>query len=126
EPGISVSVAARRPPVQDSAAATFSDFIRHRSSSDCARSRSSGSAMSVTPGQPDRRIGERRDAFAASGEAELFAGGRLPPDARHRNAGDLGDARAHALAMGTNALCFAYERDVDTADAPATRRDPLH
>src|SRR5262249_45181317 len=88
-------------------------------------SSSSGSAMSVAPGQADRGIGECRDAFAAPGETELLAGGRLPSHPRHRNAGDLGDPGAHGVAMRANARRLAHDSDVEMGNAPATRLDPL-
>src|SRR3954463_14465063 len=97
EPGMSVSAPATRPPVQDSAVATVSFRIRHRSSSERERARASLPLMSlaptlIVPRQPDGGAGSRRDAFLAAGKAEPFAGRRLHRDARDVEPGDLGDA----------------------------------
>src|SRR3954466_9943426 len=101
EPGMSVSAAATRPPVQDSAVAIVSLRIRHRSSSERERARASLPLMSVAPafidpalivpGKPDGGAGGRGDAFLAAGEAEPFAGGRLHCDTRDVEAGDVGN-----------------------------------
>ena len=81
--------------------------------------------IAVAPGQPDGGIGERRHAFAAAGEAHLLAGGRLHADALDRHAGDLGDARAHRVAMRADARRLADDGDVEMGDAPAAGAHPL-
>src|SRR3954453_8805370 len=107
EPGISVSAPATSPPVQDSAVAMVSLRLRHKSSSERERARASLPLISVAPtfivpGQADGGAGHRRDPFLAPGEAEPFAGGGLHRHAREIQAGDLGDARAHRIAVGTD------------------------
>src|SRR5450830_753472 len=103
EPGISVSAAATRPPVHDSAVAMVSLRIRQRSSSERERALASLPLMSVAPfagalnllipGQADCRSCHRRDTFFTAGEAEALAGGGLYRYARQRQSGDFGDAR---------------------------------
>src|SRR4051812_4723002 len=130
EPGISVSVAATRPPVQDSAVAMVSFFARQRSSSARACARSSSSAISVAPNnlgrsvdpwQANGRVREGRDALAAPGEAQFLAGRRLDRYAGFRNARDLGNARPHGVAMRTDARCLAHDRGIEMSDAAAAR-----
>src|SRR4051812_13579050 len=104
EPGISVSAAATSPPVQDSAVAMVSLRIRHRSSSERARARGSLPLISVLPAfivprQPDGGAGGGGDAFLAAGEAQPLAGGGLDRHPRHIEAGDLGNARPHGVAV---------------------------
>src|SRR6516162_8398296 len=89
EPGISVSVPATRPPVQDSAVASVSLRLRQRSSSERARARASLPLMLCAPGETDGGARRRRDAFLATGEAEPLAGRRLHRNARDVNAGNL-------------------------------------
>src|SRR6202521_2919184 len=99
EPGISVSAPATRPPVQDSAVAIVSLRIRHRSSSERERARASLPLILFAPGQADGGAGHRGDAFLTASESEPFAGGRLHGNPRQRQSRDLGDARAHGVAV---------------------------
>ena len=55
----------------------------------------------------------------AAGEAELLAGGRLDADAVDRDAGDLGDARAHGVAMRADLRGLAHDGDIEMGDAAA-------
>ena len=63
--------------------------------------------------------------FAAPGEAELLAGGRLHADTRRRDAGDLGDARAHGVAVRADPRRLADDRDIEMRDASAARLHAL-
>src|SRR5437660_875894 len=102
---MSVNAAATRPPVQDSAVAMVSLRIRQRSSSERERARVSLPPISVVPAlvvvprQPDGGAGSSRDAFLAPGEAEPLAGRGLDGHPRHIQSGDLGDPRAHGVAV---------------------------
>src|SRR6185312_5026058 len=118
-PGISVSVPATRPAVQDSAVA-ISRFLRlQMSSRRFAASTMSSSSIGRAPRQPHRRGGVGGDAFAAPGEAELLAGRRLDRDAGDLDAGKLRDARAHGVAVRADARSLAHDVDVDMRDAAA-------
>src|SRR5712691_13031906 len=77
------------------------------------------------PRQPNGGVGESRNAFAAPGEAELLAGCRLDRHAACRNASDLGNARAHGIAMRTDAGRLAHDRGIEMGDAPAARLHAL-
>src|SRR5262249_56392614 len=120
EPAISVRVAATSPPVQDSAAAILSLFARHRSSRVRACSISSRSAIgaapransSLAPRQADGGGGKRRHAFAAAGKSHFLAGRRLHRDAPRRDPGELGNARAHCVAMPAGPLRLAHSAGV--------------
>src|SRR5437762_11084613 len=101
---MSVSVAARSPPVQDSAVASLSRFCRQRSSKArtaaiASWSDNPWSDMSISPGQPHGRSSEGDNAFATPGEAEPFAGRRLYRHALARDAHDFGDTHAHSVAV---------------------------
>src|ERR1019366_7088302 len=100
EPGISVSAPATRPPVQDSAVAMVSLRIRQRSSSERERARASLPLMSVAP------------TFIVPGQAD---GG----------ARDLGDARAHGVAVRADFRALADQGHVEMRDASAARGNPL-
>src|SRR6516165_8315812 len=134
EPGMSVSVAASSPPVQDSAAAMVNLRIRQSSMRPRAAAFSSCSVISATipmgknsilPWQPYGGGCERRHAFAASDESELLAGGRLDGHTRHIDAGDLGDARAHDVAMRADAGRLTDHIDVEMGDTAAARPQAL-
>src|SRR6266403_1260740 len=135
EPGISVSAPATRPPVQDSAVAIVSLRIRQRSSSERERARASLPLMSIAPAfvvpafivprQADGGARERGDAFLAAGETEPFAGGCLHGHAREAQPGDLGDARAHGVAVRANFRTLANQGHIEMRDAAAARGDPL-
>src|ERR1700760_1146386 len=105
---MSVSAAATRPPVQDSAVAIVSLRDRQRSSSVRAIARASLPGIWSRlpafrgPRQTNGGAGGGCDAFLAAGEAEPLAGGRLDRDTRHIHTGDLGDPRPHLVAQGTN------------------------
>src|SRR5262249_32275156 len=77
------------------------------------------------PGQADGRSRHGGNAFAASGEAELLAGGRLDADAIDRDAGDLGDALAHGVAMRTDLRGLAHDGEIEVDDAAAALRHAL-
>src|SRR6185437_12142423 len=77
------------------------------------------------PGQANRRGGVGDDAFAATGEAELLAGGGLHADARDVDAGDAGDRRAHGVAMRTDPRRFGDDVEIEMRDHAAARLDPL-
>src|ERR1019366_5015391 len=130
EPGISVSAPATRPPVQDSAVAMVSLRIRQRSSSERERARASLPLMSVAPtfivpGQADGGARDRGDAFLAAGEPEVLAGGRFYRNPRQSEAGDLGDARAHGVAVRADFRALADQGHVEMRDASAARGNPL-
>ena len=76
-------------------------------------------AISPSPGQPHRGGREGDDAFAAAGEPHLLAGGGLDRHALLRHAGNLGDPRAHGVAMRADARRLADHRDVEMRDQPA-------
>src|ERR1700716_1832123 len=108
---MSVSAAATRPPVQDSAVAMVSLRIRQRSSSERARARVSLPPILVAPAfvvpafivptfivptfiaprQGDGGACGRGNAFLAPGEAEPLAGRGLDGHPRYMKPGDLGD-----------------------------------
>src|SRR5215216_6201109 len=127
---MSVSAAATRPPVQDSAVATISFFALHRSSRAVAAACVSRSAITETPspgpGQADRRGRHRDDAFPASGEAELLAGRGLHGDAVHRDVGDLGNALADRVAVRADPRGLADDGQIDVRDLAAALGDALH
>src|SRR5664279_212856 len=128
EPGMSVNAPATRPPVQDSAVAMVSLRMRQRSSSERDRARASLPLMSlaptfVVPGKTDGGARDCGDAFFAAGEAEPLAGGCFHGDARQSKAGDLGDARAHGIAVRTDFRALADQRHVEMRDASAARGD---
>src|ERR1035437_4091064 len=128
EPAISVSAAVTRPPVQDSAVATLSPRARHTSSTAVAAARSSSLILRsswLAPGQADGGGGVGRDAFAAAGEAELFAGGCLHRHARDRNSGERGDFGAHGVAVRADARSLANQGEVKMGDAAAARAHAL-
>src|SRR3954453_24048748 len=125
EPGMSVSAPATRPPVQDSAVAIVSLRIRHRSSSERERARGSLPLILVLPGEPDGGAGGGGNAFLAAGEAEPFAGGGLDRHSRHVEAGDLGDARAHGIAMRADFRPLADHRPLEIGDPPAALADAV-
>src|ERR1700688_646042 len=115
EPGISVSAPATRPLVQDSAVAIVSLRIRHRSSSERERARASLPLILiaptfVAPRQADGGARRGGDAFLAAGESKPLAGGRLDGHPRQRQAGDLGDARAHGVAVRADFRALANQR----------------
>src|SRR4051794_11082903 len=130
DPGMSVSAPATRPPVQDSAVATVSLRIRHRSSSERERARASLPLMSVAPTFvcPRKTNGGARgrsDAFLAAGKAESLAGGRLDGDAGDVDARDLGNARAHGVTQRADLRPFADQRNLEVGDPAAARGDAL-
>src|SRR5690349_7997680 len=86
DPGISLSAAATRPPVHDSAVASVSFFVLQSSSRAAAASRNLSSATASAPWQTDGCGGVGRDAFATAGEAKLLAGGRLHANAFYADA----------------------------------------
>src|ERR1700747_3207536 len=95
EPGMSVSAAATRPPVQDSAVAMVSLRIRQRSSSERERARASLPLILIAPGKADGGARRGGNAFLATGESEPFAGRRFHGYPRDVQSADLRDARAH-------------------------------
>src|SRR6187551_2829976 len=102
-PGISVSVPATKPAVQDSAVATVR-FLRLQMSSRrfAASTMSSSSMADQRSRQPDRCGGIGGHAFAAAYESHHLVGRRLHPNSIGRDAGNLGNAGAHGVAMRTD------------------------
>src|SRR6202048_4424267 len=130
EPGISVSAPATRPPVQDSAVAMVSLRIRQRSSSERERARASLPLMLidptfVIPRQADGGARDGGDAFLTAGEAEPFAGGGFHRDPRQAEPGDLGDPRAHGVAVRADFGPFANQGYIEMGDAAAARGDAV-
>src|ERR1700678_3586188 len=125
EPGISVSAAATRPPVQDSAVAIVSLRIRQRSSSERERARASLPLILVAPGQADGGARRGGNAFLAAGETEPFAGGRLHGNPRKAQSGDLGDARAHGVPQRSDFRTLADQSDLEMGDTSAAGCDPI-
>ena len=74
---------------------------------------SSGSFISVFPGQFDAGAGHGDDAFAATGEAELFAGRCLDSDAARGNAAHSADRGLHRLDVRANPRRFADDGDIE-------------
>ena len=70
-------------------------------------------------GQPHRRDREARDPFGSAGKAEPLGRRRFDGDAADVEAGDLGDAGAHRLAVRADLRRFADERRVEMDDRAA-------
>src|SRR5262249_42664447 len=77
------------------------------------------------PRKPDRRGGHGGETLTPAGEAELFAGGRLDADPVDRDAGDLGGARPHRVAMRAELGGLAHDGEVEMHDAAAARPHAL-
>src|ERR1700729_542354 len=126
EPGISVSAPATRPPVQDSAVAMVSLRIRQRSSSERERARASLPLLILfAPGQANGGARDGGNPSLAAGESEPLAGGRLHRHAGWIEARDLGDARAHGVAVRPDFRTFADQGHVEMRDASAARGDAI-
>src|SRR5258705_13860401 len=76
---------------------------------------------SIGPGQSNCRIGKGHDAFAATREAHGLAGGGFHRNSIDVDLGDFGDARAHGVAVWSNARRFAHDRYVKMRDPAAPR-----
>src|SRR6185437_14005847 len=79
----------------------------------------------VPPGQAYGRARHGSDPFLAAGKSEPFAGGRLHGDARGAKTGDLGDARAHGVAVWPDFRALANQGDIEMGDASAARGDAI-
>src|ERR1700738_1724985 len=143
---MSVSAAATSPPVQDSAVAIVSLRIRQRSSSERERARVSLPLISIAPTliaasivvpsffvpslfvprQTDSGARGCGNAFFAAGEAKPLAGCGLDGHPRYTQAGDLGDPRAHGVAVRTDFWPLANQRHLEMCDAPATGRHAIN
>src|SRR5216684_3380411 len=75
--------------------------------------------------QPDRRGRHGGNAFPAADEAESLIRGRLDGDAIDADAGNLGDTRAHGIAVRSDAGRFAHDGDVEMGDAAAALPHPI-
>ena len=77
------------------------------------------------PRQSDggRRIGG--DSFAASGEAELFAGGRFHGDTIDGDAGNARDRLTHGVAVRADLRRLADDGEIKMRDAAAALRDAV-
>src|SRR5438477_6159993 len=131
EPGISVNAPATRPPVQDSAVAIVSLRALQSSSSERAKALVSLALMMMSSSvlsqrQSYRGAGGSCNPFFAAGEAEALAGRRLDGDARHRHAGNVGDASAHRVAMRTYFGSLADQRHFEIGNAAAALADTAH
>src|ERR1700682_3274481 len=96
--------------------------IRQRSSSERERARASLPLMSVAPTfiVPRQAGGGARDggdALFAAGDAEALAGGRFHGHARQAQSGDLGDARAHGVAVRADLWALANQGYIEMGDA---------
>src|ERR1700730_3789608 len=117
---MSVSAPATSPPVQDSAVATRKPRARQRSRTRRAcRRRSAAVAPRFILRRPRQTDGSRRprdNAFAAAGKAHLLAGGGFDGDTIGGNAGNLGNACAHGVAMRRNPWRLADHSYVEIGD----------
>src|SRR5690349_16576975 len=113
EPGISVSAPAIRPPVQDSAVASLYPAASKRARTSRACSRTSSGNMrrflplapkrkSLLGRQADRGDSLRRDAFAASGEAQPLRRRRLHADPAGRHVQQFSHPGHHRLPVRSN------------------------
>src|SRR3954452_3888239 len=125
EPGISVSAAATRPPVQDSAVAMVSFRIRHRSSSERERARVSLPPMSIFPGKADSGAGGGGDAFLAPRKPQALAGRGLDRHPRNVEPGDVSDPRPHGAAMRADLRALADHRPLQIGNPAAAGGDAV-
>src|ERR1044071_9370937 len=119
DPGISLSVAATRPPVHDSAVASVNFFLVQISSRAFAAVMAASSGIQSFPRQAHGRGRVGDDAFTAAGKTELLAGGCLDRHAFDFDARKLGDVRAHAVAVFADAWRFAHDGKIEMSNAAA-------
>src|SRR5688572_8699812 len=130
-PGISVSVPATNPAVQDSAVAIVRFFLLQIVSRFCAASTMSSSIISgSTPGtsarQPDRCRRKGGNAFATTSKAQTLAGGCLHGNPIGGDTGNFGNPGTHDVAVWPNARCLTDDRNIEMRNLAPARRDALH